>query len=71
MLLTNARALGRLVRSVNKLQESTDKLRKGRRTSTGKALCRKYINSKGKKAFAGTKALKLSQTLVKPQKLSG
>ncbi|CAK9055907.1 unnamed protein product [Durusdinium trenchii] len=35
--------------------------KKAKRSGTKKGLCRKYIDSKGRTAYAGTKALKLSQ----------
>lgn len=52
MLLTNSRSLGCL-------KGKGSAKRKG-----AKALCRKYLDSKGRPAFAGTKALKKSQMLI-------
>ena len=52
MFITNCRSLGHLGSA------------KARRKRGTKRLCRKYLDSKGRPAFAGTKALKLSQTLV-------
>ena len=55
MHLSNSKALARL----------NSKRKRGQvKRATGKRLCRKYLNKKGKRAFAGTRALKLSQNLI-------